>query len=334
MDKSTKYLYLVKVSTYDTDVYGYEGDNDDLLLYSKEISKTISDELEKCNNNNLPSFTLSLNDKKYDIDIGPPLLQMDSETGEESIIKLYAKYQPSSQLFNLTCPYLSAPNMIFKQQSFRSIKEDIDKISFIVNDQSKFEDGDECCICCCDLKGSEVVRRLNVCFDCFHEECLKEYMNQAIKPECPLCKRIYQNIIGLQPDGVMSDTIDKQSLPGYEDCDTIVITYNMNGGTLKSGEYYSGFNRKAYLPNNDKGKLVLELLKKAFDSKATFCIIRHDQYSAKIDWNGLHHKTSVNGGLSRFGYPDPNYLDNILKELKLKGFKSEDSVDNVDNENK
>lgn len=80
MDKSTKYLYLVKVSTYDTDVYGYEGDNDDLLLYSKEISKTISDELEKCNNNNLPSFTLSLNDKKYDIDIGPPLLQMDSET--------------------------------------------------------------------------------------------------------------------------------------------------------------------------------------------------------------------------------------------------------------
>lgn len=334
MDKSSKYLYLVRVSTYETDVYGYEPDNDDdFLLFNKEISKTISDELEKCNNNNLPSFTLSFNDRKYDVDIGPPILQIDSETGEESIIKLYTKYEPSPELFNLKEPYLSAPNTIFRQKSIRNIKEDIDKISFIVTDQSKFEDGDECCICCCDLKGNEPVRRLNVCFDCFHEGCLKEYMNQTSKPECPLCKRIYLNIIGTQPDGTMTDSIEKRSLPGYEDCDTIVIDYNMNSGSLKGGEYYNCFSRRAYLPNNEKGKLVLELLKKAFESKVTFCIVRQDQYSAKIDWNGIHHKTSISGGLSRFGYPDPNYLDNVLEELKLKGFKKENIVDNTSNTN-
>lgn len=149
----------------------------------------------------------------------------------------------------------------------------------------------------CTLKGDEIVRQLNVCFDCFHEDCLKEYMDKSPKPECPLCKRVYENVIGIQPNGIMNHYIVNKPLPGYEKYDTIVITYNFNSGSTTDGSYYNSFMKKAYLPDNDKGKKVLELLEKAFDNRKTFCVVRDSNYSAKIEWNGIHHKTSINGGL-------------------------------------
>ena len=35
-------------------------------------------------------------------------------------------------------------------------------------------------------------------------------------------------------------------------------------------------------------------------------------------WNEIHHKTEINNH-SGHGYPDPNYLDNVLRELAAQG---------------
>jgi deltex-like protein len=41
-------------------------------------------------------------------------------------------------------------------------------------------------------------------------------------------------------------------------------------------------------------------------------------------WQGIHHKTSPNGGTSCFGYPDPTYFSRVKAELEDRGVKLED----------
>jgi deltex-like protein len=31
----------------------------------------------------------------------------------------------------------------------------------------------------------------------------------------------------------------------------------------------------------------------------------------QIVWNGIHHKTCINGGSAAFGFPDPTYLKRV-----------------------
>ena len=40
-------------------------------------------------------------------------------------------------------------------------------------------------------------------------------------------------------------------------------------------------------------------------------------------WNGIHHKTSMSGGVASFGYPDETYLDRVKQELAAKGLTLE-----------
>ena len=67
--------------------------------------------------------------------------------------------------------------------------------------------------------------------------------------KCPVCSVIYGVIIGDQPGGCMSVTKNNQSLPGYENCTTLVIDYQMHSGT-RNDKNYPGTNRRGYLPDN------------------------------------------------------------------------------------
>ena len=42
-----------------------------------------------------------------------------------------------------------------------------------------------------------------------------------------------------------------------------------------------------------------------------------------VVWNGIHHKTSLFGGPTRFGYPDKNYFNRVKEELAAKGVTQE-----------
>lgn len=90
---------------------------------------------------------------------------------------------------------------------------------------------------------------------------------------------------------------------------------------MKNGKHYDGTKRVAYLPNNKEGQEVFYLLQKAFHRKLIFTVGKSVTLGIEpaIIWNGIHHKTSLTGGTSCYGYPDPGYFNRVKQELAAKG---------------
>ncbi len=76
--------------------------------------------------------------------------------------------------------------------------------------------------------------------------------------------------------------------------------------STKNGISYSGTSRRAYLPMSDQGKEVLALFREAFNRKLIFTLGTSvtTGLANQTVWNGIHHKTNINGGTSNFAYPD------------------------------
>ena len=87
------------------------------------------------------------------------------------------------------------------------------------------------------------------------------------------------------------------------------------------GVPFSGTHRHAYLPDNAEGREVLGLLQVCFQRRMTFTVGRSLTTGCDnvVTWNGVHHKTSTNGGPAYFGYPDDGYFFRVKEELKAKG---------------
>lgn len=210
--------------------------------------------------------------------------------------------------------------------------------------QSILQPPDETCsICMCNFQessgfsddedqvsgfhGNGVVS-LSLCNHMFHAACIRSMIKTTPQfLECPNCKTIHGEKRGTQPDGKMKITILPQPLPGYRGVGTIQITYCINDGIQgpehpHPGRPYRaiGFPRTAYLPNNQKGKKVLGLLQEAFDRKLIFTIGTSVTTGIQdaVTWNEIHHKTEWTNATGH-GYPDPNYLDNVLTELAVQG---------------
>ncbi|KFU88408.1 E3 ubiquitin-protein ligase DTX3L, partial [Chaetura pelagica] len=185
------------------------------------------------------------------------------------------------------------------------------------------EDKDKCPICMETISDKETLRK------CKHEFC-KSCIDLAMtyKQCCPVCNTPYGHIEGNQPEGTMSIRTLAKSLPGYPDCGTITITYNMQGGIQTDkhpnpGSPYMETTRVAYLPDNKEGREILQLLRRAFDQKLIFTVgcSRTTGAEGVITWNDIHHKTSMWGGPTHFGYPDPDYLQRVRSELKARGIE-------------
>ena len=175
----------------------------------------------------------------------------------------------------------------------------------------------------------DIMSNKKVLSKCKHEFC-SPCINKALsyKPVCPVCQTSYGVQKGNQPDGDMYVTVLRDSLPGYEPCGTIMITYVIEGGVQTKehpnpGKRFSGIRRIAYLPDNKEGNEVLGLLRRAFKQKLIFTVGESRQTGASdvITWNDIHHKTSWCGGPHRHGYPDPDYLKRVKQELKSKGIE-------------
>ncbi|XP_056412767.1 probable E3 ubiquitin-protein ligase DTX2 isoform X2 [Hyla sarda] len=181
------------------------------------------------------------------------------------------------------------------------------------------------------------VGKLKKCGHIFHQLCMLEMYNSGNKDgslQCPACKTIYGEKTGTQPKGKMDIFLIPQSLPGHQDCGTIHIVYTIGPGIQgpehpNPGKPYTarGFPRHCYLPDNQKGRLVLELLKLAWARRLIFTIgvSSTTGESDTVVWNEIHHKTEMNSNITGHGYPDPNYLDNVITELAAQGV-SEDCL--------
>ncbi|KAM6402907.1 putative E3 ubiquitin-protein ligase DTX2 [Rhynochetos jubatus] len=177
----------------------------------------------------------------------------------------------------------------------------------------------------------ETVGRLTSCQHSFHMLCMLAMYSSGNKDgslRCPSCKTIYGEKTGTQPKGKMEVSTFPQSLPGHKDCGTIQIVYHISSGIQgpehpNPGMPYTarGFPRYCYLPDNEKGRKVLELLRVAWKRRLIFTVgtsITTGE-SDTVVWNEIHHKTEMDTNLSGHGYPDPNYLDNVLAELAAQG---------------
>uniref|UniRef100_A0A8C3D003 E3 ubiquitin-protein ligase n=1 Tax=Cairina moschata TaxID=8855 RepID=A0A8C3D003_CAIMO len=185
--------------------------------------------------------------------------------------------------------------------------------------------------CECSAIKPEMVGRLTSCQHSFHMLCVLAMYSNGNKDgslQCPSCKTIYGEKTGTQPKGRMEVSTFPQSLPGHKDCGTIQIVYHISRGIQgpehpNPGMPYTarGFPRYCYLPDNEKGRKVLELLKVAWKRRLIFTVGTSSTTgeSNTVVWNEIHHKTEMDTNLSGHGYPDPNYLDNVLAELAAQG---------------
>ncbi|XP_075019905.1 E3 ubiquitin-protein ligase DTX4 isoform X3 [Calonectris borealis] len=151
----------------------------------------------------------------------------------------------------------------------------------------------------------DLVGKLVKCGHAFHLHCLVAMYNNGNKDgslQCPTCKTIYGVKTGTQPPGKMEYHIIPHALPGHSDCKTIRIIYNIPPGVQ-----------------------VLKLLLVAWDRRLIFAIGTSSTTgeSDTVIWNEIHHKTEFGSNLTGHGYPDINYLDNVLAELAAQGITEE-----------
>ncbi|KAK2170392.1 hypothetical protein LSH36_3g23078 [Paralvinella palmiformis] len=200
----------------------------------------------------------------------------------------------------------------------------------------------EDCPICCDKMTSpsgydyqdSTVLELSKCKHQYHRACLLkmyEMGNENGSFQCPVCKCIYGTKVGNCPPGEIKVETIPTPLPGYPQCGTIIITYNISGGIQgpehpNPGKPFTsqGFPRRGHLPDNSLGRKVSRLLQEAWKRRLTFTIgtsVTTGEQDTVV-WNEIHHKTSMEN-ISGHGYPDPNYLDNVLEELKIHGVVDE-----------
>ncbi|XP_072445502.1 probable E3 ubiquitin-protein ligase DTX2 isoform X2 [Chiloscyllium punctatum] len=177
----------------------------------------------------------------------------------------------------------------------------------------------------------DTVGKFTRCGHVFHLLCMMAMYENGNKDgslQCPSCKTIYGEKTGTQPKGKMDIYLLPQSLPGYADSGSIQIVYNIPPGIQgpehpNPGKPYTarGFPRHCYLPYSEKGRQVLELLKVAWNRRLIFTVGTSSTTGETdtVVWNEIHHKTEMGSNVSGHGYPDPNYLDNVIAELAAQG---------------
>ncbi|KAH3805270.1 E3 ubiquitin-protein ligase DTX3L-like [Dreissena polymorpha] len=166
---------------------------------------------------------------------------------------------------------------------------------------------------------------------CGHIFC-GECINQSLrfKQWCPACGLVCGKITGDQPPGKMTVKQTQGFCTGYERDAKISITYEIFEGRQSEchpcpGKLYKGIIKTAYLPDNEQGRNICRMLRVAFERKLVFTIgnYRTTGQEGLITWNAIYHKTD-NRPYTKFGYPDPTYLDSVTDELKRKGITLDD----------
>ncbi|CAH1250764.1 DTX3L [Branchiostoma lanceolatum] len=190
--------------------------------------------------------------------------------------------------------------------------------------QSEVISDEDCPIC---MDKVEKPKRLRCCNNVFCTDCIDKAFQ--VKPVCPTCGYQSGVLKGTQPrSATMAVATTPRTLPGYHGCGTIQINYDVPDGFQEAchpnpGRPYKGTRRMAFLPDNREGREVLQLLRRAFDSRLVFTVgtsVTTGETDVVI-WNDIHHKTSPYDGPSNYGYPDPGYLRRVTDELAAKGIR-------------
>ncbi|CAD5123128.1 DgyrCDS11501 [Dimorphilus gyrociliatus] len=209
-----------------------------------------------------------------------------------------------------------------KRDTVSSISKDT-HINFNPLDISQTFDSDEICTICQDKPFKPT--RLN-CGHVYCDECVSE-MLKSYRSKCPVCEcLIFRNVPGQPRNGKMSYDMEKSDLNGYEGYGTIVIRYDFSDGIQTYGhpmigKSYSGSTYITYLPNNEAGREIHDLLTSAFHARVLFAVKRcRPNEPFLVLWNGMPQKTN------RQDFPDDGYFDAIRQQLHKQDI-TDDMID-------
>ncbi|KAF2363640.1 Zinc finger RING-type [Trinorchestia longiramus] len=320
-------------------------------------NKLSEDELTRCGAVKLPSGAYSLNGmelskEELDFVLENALPQESSSDSASSCSagNLHAGGNKRSNNKALTPKKLSrnSNNASAKQVKFRTnpstpTEKVLAQFTKEILDASVSDEKEEPCSIClspcheksCYETAKQSARDLvgcvsfSLCGHTFHTCCLLMLVPvNSSSISCPNCKTIHGVLTGTQPvGGTMTVGRVPDSLPGYPDAQTIIVSYSFPRGVQgpehpNPGQPYKlvSFPRVGYFPDTPKGNKVLSLLREAFNRRLIFTVGTSATTGTRdcVVWNGIHHKTETTnyGG---HGYPDPNYLDNVIMELAAVG---------------
>uniref|UniRef100_A0A8C5Q5P8 E3 ubiquitin-protein ligase n=1 Tax=Leptobrachium leishanense TaxID=445787 RepID=A0A8C5Q5P8_9ANUR len=182
----------------------------------------------------------------------------------------------------------------------------------------------EDCVMCLRPLAEREIGRLYRCSHTLHVRCLASlYKDGTLR--CPTCRTLYGRKLGSQPPGKMSYHLIPYSLPGYDDCQTIRIIYHVAPGIQGAGQPNPGmkfsapdFPLRCYLPNTEKGREVLRLLIEAWDHRLLFPIqpSRVPGVPDSVSATRIPLKTEFGSNLTGKGFPDSQYLNSVLRQLR------------------
>eukprot|EP00977_Amphora_coffeiformis_P012141 scaffold2992_cov214-Amphora_coffeaeformis.AAC.23 len=197
---------------------------------------------------------------------------------------------------------------------------------------SPYLHGVNCPVFVCRFKlghSSRRTIRLKKCGHLIHLKCLE-------KAQCPVCMETLDSStpLGPMPSGFMEVSRDSLlTCPGHI-WGTLIIKYTFPSGTQSDyhpnpGYAYGNTERTAYLPDTKEGRALLSRLQDAFLHGLTFAI-GTSQTTGKpnsIVWNGIPHKSAINGGPWAFGYPDEHYFSTCHAALDILSVRPASSDD-------
>ncbi|CAG8522596.1 11510_t:CDS:2 [Acaulospora morrowiae] len=185
----------------------------------------------------------------------------------------------------------------------------------------------ESCTICAELlltfASNKDIVQMNNCPHLFHQSCIGTWLSMpSSQMVCPNCKTPCHDPMAPPPIGPMPD--GEMAYIFSEHLGAWFICYGIPNGTqlpchLTPGRPFKGTTRTAVCPIYFKwGPLLFIRLVAAFYYHHTFTVGTSltTNMSDTIVWNGIHHKTSIDGG---FGFPDSTYEERVSLELDAKG---------------
>ncbi|XP_024127872.1 uncharacterized protein si:busm1-163l24.3 isoform X1 [Oryzias melastigma] len=170
--------------------------------------------------------------------------------------------------------------------------------------------------CVCGENMESLVRTPGGLIVC--QKCLAKYHTKS-----SVCPKTNPTPRGIKGQMEMSNL--NMALPGFHQYGIIKITYIIPDGLQgeghpSPGKPFRGGTFDAFFPDCDAVYKLLPRLEKAFQRGLTFTV-RSNGTDAKVVWNAIPHKTSLNEGKAKGGYPDSTYLNVLSDTLKKYGIE-------------
>ncbi|XP_041736475.1 uncharacterized protein LOC121569515 [Coregonus clupeaformis] len=172
-------------------------------------------------------------------------------------------------------------------------------------------------ICVCGESGPSLKR--TGCGVTLCPQCLLK-----VHVQCRVCPKAEVAV----PQGIQGNMNYSEmpfSLPGHGRDTAVKITYCIPDGIQgeghpSPGSAFRGGVFEAYLPLCERTRKLLPRLEKAFRLGLTFTVTGREP-GARVSWDSIPHKTSLQGGKSGNGYPDSTYLSRLSEVLRANGIE-------------